>query len=106
MTDRREAMRSDEDAVKALAAKIQAAYEGDLPTRSFELNDLTEWLEEQLSALIQETPAEHECGEGCLHASDCDLHNPPALPAGPCSCGAAPEPPSNSPTVEAAKEAP
>ena len=24
---------------------------------------------------------------GLIHSSDCALHNEPALPAGPCSCG-------------------
>lgn len=36
-------------------------------------------------------PAEPErtgCqGGACLHASDCAVHNAPALPAGPCDCG-------------------
>lgn len=52
-----------ENAVKALAAKIQAAYEGDLPTRSFELTDQTEWVEEKLAVLIRE---ERERYEGLL----------------------------------------
>lgn len=34
-----------------------------------------------------EEPA-HRCGrESCEHASDCAVHNEPALPAGPCDCG-------------------
>lgn len=32
------------------------------------------------------TLSEHRCGDDCTHASDCDVHNAPALPAGPCSC--------------------
>jgi hypothetical protein len=31
---------------------------------------------------------DHTCGEDCGHKSDCALHNAPALPVGPCSCGA------------------
>ena len=30
---------------------------------------------------------EHECGDRCVHKSDCAIHNAPAEPAGPCSCG-------------------
>lgn len=30
----------------------------------------------------------HRCGpDGCEHASDCAVHNEPALPNGPCDCG-------------------
>lgn len=33
---------------------------------------------------------EHSCGDDCSHASDCDVHNEPAEPAGTCSCSPAP----------------
>lgn len=30
---------------------------------------------------------QHTCGSnGCGHASDCAVHNEPAMPAGPCNC--------------------
>ena len=41
--------------------------------------------------LLRVTTLMHQCGapDGCGHKSDCALHNAPALPLGPCSCGAA-----------------
>lgn len=30
------------------------------------------------------------CRDGVVHASDCAVHNAPALPVGPCDCGVAP----------------
>ncbi|SFB21796.1 MULTISPECIES: Gp49 family protein [Delftia] len=29
---------------------------------------------------------QHTCGSACSHASDCAVHNEPAMPAGPCDC--------------------
>lgn len=37
----------------------------------------------------------------CEHASDCAQHNEPAMPAGPCDCGAAPAPQVTPADVEA-----
>lgn len=42
-----------------------------------------------------------QCG-ACRHASDCAQHNEPAMPAGPCDCGAAPAPRVTPADVEAA----
>ena len=42
---------------------------------------------QDLISALSENPA-HECGEACLHASDCAVHNAPAYPAGECTCGA------------------
>ena len=28
----------------------------------------------------------HICGDPCVHASSCAVHNAPALPVGPCDC--------------------
>lgn len=36
------------------------------------------------------------CDDNTIHASDCALHNAPALPVGPCDCGAAQSEPSSS----------
>jgi len=50
------------------------------------------WLSNQIEAAkqrIAETPA-YVKGE---HASDCAVHNEPALPTSPCNCGAAQPPP-------------
>lgn len=32
------------------------------------------------------------CRDGVIHASDCAVHNEPAMPIGPCTCGANGEP--------------
>jgi hypothetical protein len=44
---------SDRDPVHELALEIQRAYEGDLPTGSFALTDLTEWTEDRIRDLMR-----------------------------------------------------
>jgi len=36
-----------------------------------------------------EAIVKHRPREVVVHASDCAMHNAPALPPGPCTCGAA-----------------
>lgn len=45
-----------------------------------------------LPALMQAKELTGCMGGECKHASDCAVHNEPALPAGPCDCGLEPVP--------------
>lgn len=52
---------------------------------------MLEYVRGEAGALLSPTdaPASHGCqGGGCLHDSDCAVHNAPALPVGPCDCSA------------------
>lgn len=44
------------------------------------------------------------CSTGAQHASDCALHNGPALPSGPCDCGAALAKPASEPAGGGVRE--
>jgi hypothetical protein len=67
---------SDRDALRAAIEKHNA--------------DLKKYGDQQEHVwLIPLPPAAEAPGDG--HASDCATHNAPALPVGPCDCGAAPE---------------
>lgn len=49
---------------------------------------IREWYgAEAIDALLFQRPAD---SASVMHASDCAVHNEPALPVGPCNCGAAP----------------
>lgn len=52
---------------------------------------IREWIDSEASSAVLSGTREHcmcvACRDGVVHASDCAVHNEPAMPAGPCDCG-------------------
>ena len=56
--------------------------------RKLETDDDPEAFKRRLKKLVEAPPPKSIKERQSKHASDCAVHNGPAMPAGPCDCGA------------------